>query len=42
MDEVLRGLNYVFVYYIDDILEASEDEDQHRQHLDQVFRRLSE
>ena len=40
MDEVLHGLSYVYVY-IDDILVASKDEESHKQHLREVFRRLS-
>ena len=40
MDEVLRGLPYVYAY-IDDILVASKDEDSHKQHLPEVFRRFS-
>ena len=40
MDEVLRGLPYVYAY-IDDILVASKDDDSHKQHLREVFRRLS-
>lgn len=41
MDQVLRGLNFAFVY-IDDVLIASRDETEHRDHLRQVFRRFSE
>lgn len=40
IDEVLRGLP-VFPF-VDDILVASEDEDQHRKHLEDVFRRLEQ
>lgn len=40
MDEVVRGLPYVFVY-IDDILIASKDEQTHEDHLKQLFERLS-
>jgi len=36
INEVLRDLDYVFVY-IDDILVASTDEKQHEEHLHQVF-----
>ena len=39
MDQVLRGLNFVFVY-IDDILIASSDVDEHFSHLRQVFSRF--
>lgn len=39
MHAVLRGLKFVFVY-LDDICVASEDINQHRQHLKQVFERL--
>ena len=41
MDEVLRGLLYVNAY-IDDILVASKDKESHKQHLREVFRRLSD
>jgi cleavage and polyadenylation specificity factor subunit 1 len=37
--EVLRGLEFVFAY-LDDILIASADEDQHKQHLRTVLERL--
>ena len=40
MDEVLHGLPYVYTF-IDDILVASKGEDSHKQHLREVFRRLS-
>lgn len=39
MNEVLRGLDFVFVY-IDDICIASNDETQHMEHLKTVFDRL--
>ena len=39
MDEILEGLPHVFVY-IDDILVASENEEQHLQDLDNVFKQL--
>ena len=39
MDEILEGLPHVFVY-IDDILVASETEEQHLQDLDAVFKQL--
>lgn len=41
MDEVLRGLEFCFVY-IDDILIASASEEEHLQHLTMVFRRLKD
>ncbi len=41
IDEVLRGLDFVFVY-IDDVLVASETEAEHLCHLEQVFQRLSD
>lgn len=41
MHQVCAGLNFVFIY-IDDILIASHDADEHRDHLNQVFHRLSE
>lgn len=41
IDEVLRGLPFVFVY-IDDLLIASPDEATHRIHLEQVLLRLQE
>lgn len=39
MDEVLRGLDFVYVY-LDDILIASESESSHLEHLKIVFDRL--
>lgn len=39
MDEVLRGLPFVFVY-LDDILIASKSVDEHRSHLLEVFERI--
>jgi len=39
IDEVIRGLSYCYAY-IDDILIASENEDEHREHLRQLFSRL--
>lgn len=39
MDNVLRGLSYCYVY-IDDILIASKDKQQHYEHLKTVFQRL--
>lgn len=39
IDGVLRGLDFTFAY-IDDILVASETEEQHEQHLRVVFERL--
>lgn len=41
MDEVLRGLDFVYVY-IDDILIFSQDEPEHIRNLDAVFRRLDQ
>ena len=41
MDQVLRGLHFCFVY-IDDVLIASSTPDEHKQHLQQVFQRLSD
>ena len=41
MDEVVRGLPFVFVY-IDDLLVASDTEDEHESHLRQLFDRLQE
>ena len=41
IDEALRGLEGVYVY-VDDVLIASKDEHQHRQHLIQVFQRLQD
>ncbi|KAJ8713199.1 hypothetical protein PYW07_013569 [Mythimna separata] len=39
--EVLRGLDFVFPF-IDDLLLASENEDQHREHLHVVLKRLED
>lgn len=41
MDMVIHGLNFSFVY-IDDILVASKDKSQHKQHLRAVFECLCE
>lgn len=40
MDHIFRDLSYVYVY-IDDILIASRTREEHQQHLDTVFNRLS-
>lgn len=40
MDEIFRGIDYVFVY-IDDILVGSPDKDTHLKHLREVFKRLT-
>ena len=41
IDSVTRDLDFVFVY-IDDILVASKSDTEHKQHLETLFRRLSE
>ncbi len=41
MDEVLAGLDFAFCY-LDDILIASSNEDEHLQHLQQVLQRLQQ
>ena len=41
MDSVCAGLEFVFVY-LDDILVASESEEQHVKHLTMLFDRLEE
>ncbi|KAL1448593.1 hypothetical protein WDU94_009822 [Cyamophila willieti] len=41
IDEVLRGLDFCFPY-IDDVLVASESEDQHIEHLKQIFQRFKD
>ncbi|UYV66485.1 hypothetical protein LAZ67_4001849 [Cordylochernes scorpioides] len=41
MDEVTKGLDFVFVY-IDDVLIASKNENDHIQHLHTIFKRLSD
>eukprot|EP00795_Rhopilema_esculentum_P017777 gene17777-biopygen6616 len=41
IDEVLRGLDFVYAY-IDDLLIASSSESEHLQHLELLFTRLSE
>lgn len=40
MDEVVRGLDFLFPY-IDDILVASQDHETHQKHLHSLFKRLS-
>ena len=40
VDEITRGLDFVFAY-IDDFLIASETEEQHREHLRMLFQRLN-
>ena len=40
MDQVVRGLDFVYVY-IDDLLVASSSPDEHKQHLRQLFARLA-
>jgi len=39
INEVLRGLIHCYVY-IDDILLASKNKDEHQKHLEQLFTRL--
>ncbi len=41
MDSILQGLDYCFVY-LDDVLVASSDHEQHEAHLREVLRRFSE
>lgn len=41
INEVLRGLDFCFAY-IDDILVASENDEEHEDHLRQIFARLRE
>lgn len=41
MDEVLWGLPFVFCY-LDDVLIASRDSDEHRRHLSEVFTRIQQ
>ncbi|UYV72720.1 hypothetical protein LAZ67_10000403 [Cordylochernes scorpioides] len=41
MDEVTKGLDFVFVY-IDNVLIASKNENDHIQHLHTIFKRLSD
>ena len=41
MDEATRGLDFCFVY-LDDILVASKDEEEHERHLHLLFKRLSD
>nr|CDS33596.1 gag pol polyprotein [Hymenolepis microstoma] len=41
MDQVFRGLDFVFTY-IDDVLIASSNPEEHKQHLRQVFERLQQ
>ena len=41
IDEVVRGLNFIFAY-VDDVLVASNTKENHVKHLSQLFERLSE
>lgn len=41
MDEIFRDLSFAFVY-IDDFLIASKDLEEHKKHLDEIFRRMDE
>ena len=41
MDQVFRGLDFVFMY-IDDVLIASSSPEEHMQHVREVFQRLSD
>ena len=41
VDEITRGLDFVYAY-IDDFLIASETEEQHREHLQILFERLND
>ena len=41
MDDVVRGLPFIYVY-LDDLLVASTSEDEHERHLRQLFNRLQE
>lgn len=41
INEVFNGLDFIFVY-IDDVLIASKDEEEHMKHLNIVFQRLDE
>ena len=41
MDRILAGLSFVFCY-LDDIIIASRDEQEHLEHLREVFSRLRE
>lgn len=41
MHEVCRGLDFLFIY-LDDICIASDNMDQHKEHLRQLFKRLEE
>ena len=41
IDQVFRGLDFVYAY-IDDVLIASSDPDEHKLHLRQVFQRLDQ
>ena len=41
MDRILAGLSFVFCY-LDDIIIASRDEEEHLEHLREVFSRLRE
>ena len=41
IDEVCRGLSYTFCY-IDDILIASKNEEEHKHHQEEVFKRLKQ
>lgn len=41
LDRVLRGLDFAW-WYIDDIIIASRDEEEHRNHLEEILKRLED